>query len=60
MKKYFKDYGHLCKETGEFYKKHWLGTLLFTVVVTGAEMLWLKKRLENSLDFNESKEGEEA
>lgn len=27
MKKYFKDYMDLCKQSNQFYKKHWLGIL---------------------------------
>ena len=34
MREYFKDYGNLCKESGEFYKKHWLGTIILTIVST--------------------------
>lgn len=32
MREYFKDYGNLCKESGKFYKKHWLGTIILTVI----------------------------
>ena len=28
MKAFFKDYWDLCKDTGDFYKKHWKGTLM--------------------------------
>ena len=34
MKTFFKDYWKLCKQSGEFYKKHWLGTIVFTGIVT--------------------------
>lgn len=33
MKDFIKDYGKLSKETGQFYKKHWLGTIIVNVVV---------------------------
>lgn len=32
MREYFKDYGNLCKESGKFYKKHWLGTIILTII----------------------------
>lgn len=32
MREYFKDYGNLCKESGKFYKKHWLGTIIMYVL----------------------------
>lgn len=32
MKTFFKDYGHLCKEAGNFYKKHWLGSIIVSVI----------------------------
>lgn len=32
MKTFFKDYGYLCKEAGNFYKKHWLGTIIASLV----------------------------
>ena len=35
MKKFFEDYKDLCKHSGRFYKDHWLGTLVFTVVGLG-------------------------
>lgn len=31
-KKFFEDYKELCKHSGQFYKDHWLGTLVFTTV----------------------------
>lgn len=34
MKKFFEDYKDLCKHTGQFYKDHWVATLLFTTVGT--------------------------
>ena len=49
MKKFFKDYWALTKESGRFYKEHWLGTMVLTVVCIGLElgpMLILKKKEE--------------
>ena len=33
MKSFFKDYGKLWKDTGRFYKNHWLGTIIMNMVV---------------------------
>ena len=38
MKKFFKDYWALAKESGRFYKEHWLGTMVLTVVCIGLEI----------------------
>lgn len=35
MKEFFKDYSELCKETGRFYKKHWIGTIAMNLVASG-------------------------
>lgn len=35
MKKFFEDYKELCKQSGRFYKNHWLGTLVVTAVGLG-------------------------
>lgn len=32
MKNYFKDWLEITKQTGIFYKKHWLGTFVFELV----------------------------
>lgn len=40
MKQFWKDYGVLCKQSGEFYKKHWKGVIVLNVVVGGAELAW--------------------
>lgn len=43
MKSFFKDYGYLCKLTGEFYMKHCVGCIIMNAVIFGAEMGWLCK-----------------
>ena len=58
MKKFFEDYKELCKHSGRFYKDHWLGTAIVTVVGLGLSLapvaiLTIKqnrelKKLENS------------
>ena len=42
-KKFFKDYKELCKHSGQFYKDHWLGTLVFTSVgmALSTSYLWV-------------------
>lgn len=52
MKRFFKDYGELCKTTGNFYKKHWLGTIVMNVVVSGAmiAVMWPKELKEAVAD----------
>ena len=32
MKNFFEDYGQICKDQIRFYKKHPVGTIVFTVV----------------------------
>lgn len=64
MKKYFKDYGELCKQTGVFYKKHWLGTTIMNIVVFfGTALLfwpkWMKKELVDDVKSVFKKEKEE-
>lgn len=40
MKTFFKDYVDLCKASGNFYKKHWKGTLLLNMVIVGGELFY--------------------
>lgn len=54
MKKFFKDYGELCKQSGKFYKDHWLGTIIMSVasgaitlaVMAGPE---IKEKIEDKV-----------
>ena len=52
MKRFFKDYGELCKATGRFYKEHWLGTIVLNVVVFLVTVLltWPKELIESLMD----------
>ena len=34
MKDYFNDYKELCNHSKQFYKDHWLGTLVITATAT--------------------------
>lgn len=48
MKKFFKDYWALTKETGRFYKEHWLGTIVLTAVWTGLEVGYFYVRMKKA------------
>lgn len=41
MVDFWKDYAQLCKDTGKFYKKHWLGVAVFEVVSVVGTFAWL-------------------
>ena len=43
MKAFFKDYWELCKQSGDFYKKHWKGTLVLNAVLIGGELIYFHK-----------------
>ena len=43
MKAFFKDYWDLCKQSGDFYKKHWRGTLVLNAVLIGGELIYFYK-----------------
>ena len=43
MKKFWKDYANLCKESGNFYKKHWLGVIVLNAVLIAGEFVWWKR-----------------
>lgn len=49
MKQYFKDLATLCEQTGSFYKKHWLGAIILTIVGTGITIAvtWPKELKES-------------
>ena len=41
MKTFVKDYVDLCRECGEFYKKHWKGVIILNSVIIAGEFAWL-------------------
>lgn len=53
MKKFWKDYADLCKESGRFYKKHWLGVIVLNAVIIAGELAWWKR--DNIKDAVKSK-----
>lgn len=40
MKTFFEDYWDLCKDAGDFYKKHWKGTLVLNAVIIGGDLIY--------------------
>lgn len=48
MAKFWKDYAHLCKESGDFYKKHWKGVIVLTAAIIAGEMAYFKRDLIKS------------
>ena len=57
MKTFFKDYGQLCKQSGAFYKKHWLGIINLTLVgyALSVLMVWPKELRKEWVDKIKSK-----
>ena len=53
MKKFWKDYADLCKESGNFCKKHWLGVIVLNAVIIAGEFAWWKR--DEIKDYVESK-----
>ena len=43
MKKFWKDYADLCKESGNFCKKHWLGVIVLNAVLIAGEFAWWER-----------------
>ena len=43
MKAFFKDYWDLCKQSGDFSKKHWKGILVLNAVIIGGELIYFYK-----------------
>ena len=57
MKTFFKDYGQLVKQTGAFYKKHWLGTIIANIgtFFIMALLIWPKWMKDEGVDMVKSK-----
>ena len=59
MKKFWKDYTDLCKESGNFCKKHWLGVIVLNAVLIAGEFAWwnrdeIKDCVESKIKKEES------
>lgn len=46
MKKFFKDYWELCKQSGRFCKNHWLGLIIWYVVILA--LFWIPAIIEKT------------
>lgn len=57
MKTFFKDYGQLVKQTGAFYKNHWLGIIIISFVSGFVTVLlvWPKWMRDDVVDIIKSK-----
>lgn len=57
MKGFFKDYGELCKQAGSFYKRHWLGSIIMTLVTSLVSIMvfWPKEFKQEVADEIKSK-----
>ena len=53
MKKFWKDYADLCKESVNFCKKHWLGVIVLNAVLIAGEFAWWER--DEIKDYVESK-----
>lgn len=57
MKNFFKDYGQICKDQIGFYKKHPVGTIIFTVVsgivggIIGFAIPVLKSKIDEKRNY---------
>ena len=50
MAKFWKDYANLCKESGKFYKKHWLGVIVLNAVIVGGELAYFgRDQIKNKI-----------
>lgn len=65
MKKFFKDYMELQRQSNKWFKEHWKGYILFSVILT---MVWYvpwfyvtyKKPKNNEITNDKNSEQEEA
>ena len=60
-KKFFEDYWALCKQTGQFYKDHWFGTLVVSAIGSAISTapIWVpvvKEKIEDRKLSNYQKE----
>lgn len=61
MREFCKDYLELCKESGRFYKKHWLGCIITNAVLISAEFCWIfrdniREKIDNKFGKKNEKE----
>lgn len=61
FKPFWKDYAELCKQSGEWYKKHWKGYIVLSTAIVAAEFAWfykdaIKEKVQEKLESKKSKE----
>ena len=62
MKKFWKDYADLCKESGKFYKDHWFGVIVLEAAIIAGTFAWLgRDEIKNQIKekFHKKEEIEE-
>lgn len=60
MKKFWKDYANLCKETGDFYKKHWFGVIVLNIVTCAGMWAWYERDfIKEAIEDKFIKKGED-
>lgn len=60
MRKFWKDYAGLCKESVGFYKKHWFGVIVLNAVITAGTLAWYgRDAIKDSIEEKFRKKGDE-
>ena len=61
MKGFWKDYAELWKDTGRFYKKHWLGVIVMNAVIICGEFAYFyRNSIKDAVKSKFKKEKEES
>lgn len=71
IKEFFKDYAEVLEQCSKWYKKHWFGYIILTIVIVAIEYVWVfrgsikdrigeafKTRLEKTKSVEEEKDKE--
>jgi hypothetical protein len=60
MRKFWKDYAELCKLSGQFYKKHWLGVIILNILIIATEIGWYSRDYIKDIIKSKFKKEEES
>ena len=60
MKRFWRDYAELCKLSGQFYKKHWFGVIVLSILVFVLELGWFSRDYIKDTIKSKFKEEEES
>lgn len=60
MKNFWRDYAELCKLSGQFYKKHWFGVIILSVLVGLVEFCWFARDYIKDIIKSKFKNEEES